>query len=325
LHFPDWVFILTAISLFDNPDSDAMISYRFQIAAPPKFNFWRTVYSHGWCALPPFSIQKEHRTFSRIVCLEDDILVECVMRDAGNKIGVLARSESPLTGDQEARIKQQLKSCLRLDEEMSEFYAEAQRIPRLRWIPKAGAGRMLRSPTVFEDVVKMICTTNCSWALTEVMVQNMTTQLGKSFENGKYSFPTPEAIAGKSDAFLRKNIRSGYRSPYLLELAENVSSGRLDLESWRSSPVPTQDLFKIARSVKGMGDYAAGNILKLLGRYDYLGLDSWVRRQYYDLHTKGRKVKDATIEKHYAHFGKYRGLFFWLEMTRHWYKHKFPF
>jgi 3-methyladenine DNA glycosylase/8-oxoguanine DNA glycosylase len=302
-----------------------MISHRLQFSVPRGFNFWRTVHSHGWCDLPPFSIQKEAGTFSRILSLEDTFLAECIMRDAGNKIIVLTRSQFPLTRDQKVLIKHQLKVCLRLDEEMSEFYAEAQRSPRFRWIPKAGAGRMLRAPTVFEDVVKMICTTNCSWSLTEVMVQNLTTKLGRSFEEGKYSFPTPEAIAGKSDAFLRKNIKSGYRSPYLLELAENVASGRLDLESWRSSPAPTTDLFKTVKSVKGMGDYAAGNILKLLGRYDYLGLDSWVRSRFYDLHTKGRKVKDTTIEKHYAPLGTFRGLFFWLEMTRHWYQHKFPF
>ena len=302
-----------------------MTSHRLQFSVPPGFNFWRTVHSHGWCVLPPFSIQKKAETFSRILSLEDGVQAECVMRDAGNKITVLARSGSALTGDQKASIKHQLKACLRLDEEMSEFYAEAQRSSRYRWIPKAGVGRMLRSPTVFEDVVKMICTTNCSWSLTEVMVLNLTMHLGKSFDNGKYSFPTAETIAGKSDAFLRKNIRSGYRSPYLLELAENVASGRLDLESWRSSPVSTEDLFKTVKSVKGMGDYAAGNILKLLGRYDYLGLDSWVRGKFYELHTKGRKVKDSTIEKHYAPFGKFRGLFFWLEMTHHWYKYKFPF
>jgi 3-methyladenine DNA glycosylase/8-oxoguanine DNA glycosylase len=302
-----------------------MISHRLQFSVPSGFDFWRTVYSHGWCALPPFSIRKERGTFSRIVSLGNETLVECIMRDAGDKIAVLVRSGSALAGDQKSRIKHQLKACLRLDEAMSKFYAEAQRSPRFRWIPKAGAGRMLRSPTVFEDVVKMICTTNCSWSLTEAMVLNFTVQLGKSFEDGKFSFPTPDAIAGKSDAFLRKHIRSGYRSPYLLELAENVASGRLDLESWRSSSLPTEDLFKTVRSVKGMGDYAAGNILKLLGRYDYLGLDSWVRSRFYELHANGRKVKDSTIEKHYAPFGKYRGLFFWLEMTRHWYKHKFPF
>jgi 3-methyladenine DNA glycosylase/8-oxoguanine DNA glycosylase len=298
---------------------------RLQFVVPSGFNFWCTIYSHGWCALPPFSIQKESRTFSRIVSLDDETLVECVMKDSGNKITVLVRGESALTPNHKLQIRHQLKSCLRLDEEMSAFYAEAQRSPRFRWVPKAGAGRMLRSPTVFEDVVKMICTTNCSWSLTEAMVLNLTMQLGKRFEDGKYAFPTPETIAGKTDAFLRKRIRSGYRSPYLLELSEHVASGRLDLEAWRLSPLPTEELFKTVRSVKGMGDYAAGNILKLLGRYDYLGLDSWVRSKFYELHTRGRKVKDSTIEKHYAPFGKYRGLFFWLEMTRHWYKNKFPF
>jgi N-glycosylase/DNA lyase len=302
-----------------------VITDSFQFAVPERFNFWRTVYSHGWSALHPFSIRKESGTFSRIVSLEDGALVECILRDARDTIIVRTRSEIALTVDQKQRIKRQLKSCMRLDEDLSEFYLEAERSPRFRWIPKAGAGRMLRAPTVFEDVVKMICTTNCSWSLTEVMVQNLTTRLGKHFEDGRYSFPTPEAIAGKSDAFLRKYIRAGYRSPYLLELSENVASGKLDLECWRSSTVPTPELFETARSVKGMGEYAAGNILRLLGRYDYLGLDSWVRGKFYEIHARGRKVKDATIERHYAPFGRYRGLLFWLEMTRHWYKHKFPF
>ena len=302
-----------------------MISSRFRLRGPPKFSFWRTVYSHGWCALPPFSIQKEEGSFSRIIQLADGALVECILRDTGNSIAVLTRSESGLEQGDTSAIKAQLRSCLRLGEDMSEFYETAQRLPGFRWIPKAGAGRMLRAPTVFEDVVKMICTTNCSWSLTEVMVGNLTTVLGGRFDEGKYSFPTPGTLAAKSDAFLRKNIRAGYRSPYLLELAENVAAGKLDLEAWRSSTLPTEDLFKEVKAIKGIGEYAAGNILKLLGRYDYLGLDSWVRSKFYELHAKGRKVKDSTIERHYASFGKWRGLFFWMEMTHDWYTRNFPF
>ncbi len=99
----------------------------------------------------------------------------------------------------------------------------------------------------------------------------------------------------------------------------------MDVEGWRSSTLTTDLLFEQVKTVKGMGDYAAGNILKLVGRYDYLGLDSWVRGKFYELHSRGRSVKDSTIEKHYASLGKWRGLFFWLEMTRYWYDHKFPF
>ena len=48
---------------------------------------------------------------------------------------------------------------------------------------------MLRSPTVFEDLVKMICTTNCSWALTEKMVTGLVENLGRETNDGRRSFP----------------------------------------------------------------------------------------------------------------------------------------
>jgi hypothetical protein len=44
----------------------------------------------------------------------------------------------------------------RLDEDLSGFY-ELVRDDELAWCTR-GAGRMLRAPTVFEDVVKTICT-----------------------------------------------------------------------------------------------------------------------------------------------------------------------
>lgn len=235
------------------------------------------------------------------------------------------QSRKKLARDRQDEVRQRLGDCLRLGEDLADFYRVAGRSPQYRWIRAAGAGRLLRAPTVFEDVVKMICTTNCNWSLTEVMVGNLTGFLGRQFAGRVKNFPTAEALSAVSETFLRKNIRAGYRSPYLLELAERVAGGRLDLESWRSSSLPSGDLFQEVRSVKGIGDYAAGNILKLLGRYDYLGLDSWVRAKYFELHRKGRRVSDRTIERHYAPFGRWRGLFFWLEMTRAWYDHKFPF
>jgi len=302
-----------------------MLTGRMELETPPSFNFWRTVYSHGWCSLPPFLVNKEEASLSRLLELNDGSLVLCVLKERKGKVSVALSSSASLSSDQKAEIRTLLSQCLRLNEDFSEFYREAARHPGARWIPKAGAGRLLRSPTVFEDVVKMICTTNCSWSLTETMVDNLTTLLGKNFGDRYFAFPSPESIAGTTEAFLRKSVRAGYRSPYLPEFAVAVSEGKLDVEGWRSSPLTTDQLFEHVKTVKGMGDYAAGNILKLLGRYDYLGLDSWVRGKFYEVHSRGRTVKDATIEKHYASLGKWRGLFFWLEMTRHWYDHKFPF
>jgi N-glycosylase/DNA lyase len=177
---------------------------------------------------------------------------------------------------------------------------------------------------VFEDTVKMLCTTNCSWALTVSMVTRIVEEFGRRGADGACAFPAPEAMAASTESVLRRRCRTGYRAPYLLQFARRAASGNLDCERWRTSTLGTDDLEREIRSVRGIGPYAAGNLLKLLGRYDRLGLDSWVRSRYYALHTRGRRVPDRRIESHYAPFGEWRGLLFWLEMTRHWHEGKFP-
>lgn len=217
----------------------------------------------------------------------------------------------------------QIRTCLRMEEDFREFHREARRHPRYRWIAACGAGRLLRSPSMFEDALKMICTTNCTWTLTTLMVSNLVASTGTRHGETGTTFPSPAAVAGMTESFLRKHVKSGYRSPYILALADRVASGTLDIESWRSSELQTPALFDEMKTVKGIGPYAAGNLLKLAGRYDYLGLDSWVRSKYFELHRSGRRVKDSTIERDYGEFGRWRGLFFWLEMTRDWHDDKF--
>lgn len=296
------------------------------LSVPAGFHFWHTVYSHGWCVLPPFKVQAEHSSLERLLTLSDGALVQCSVCESGKRtLSITVKSSSRLKEIEKREIQTAIRECLRLNEDFSLFYREVRRYPRYRWIVRSGSGRMLRAPSVFEDVVKMICTTNCSWALTETMIGNIVGELGKKFNGSASGFPAADVLAGITETFLRKKIRAGYRAPFLLEFAGKVADGRLDVERWRSSELPTDELFKQLRTIKGVGEYAAGNLLKLLGRYDYLGLDSWVRGRYYELYHKGRRVSDATIEKRYAPYGIWRGLIFWLEMTKHWLNQKAPF
>jgi 3-methyladenine DNA glycosylase/8-oxoguanine DNA glycosylase len=293
---------------------------------PHNFNFWQTVYSHGWCALPPFRVDSGERSLERLLVLSGGDLVQCSVRKDGKKsLSVTTQSPRQLTEIERREIVFQLRDCLRLNEDLSHFYRDVRRHPKYRWIVLKGIGRMLRAPSVFEDVVKMICTTNCSWALTETIIGNMVGELGRNFNGSINSFPTADVLAGVTETFLRKTIRAGYRAPFLLKFAEKVAFGKLEVEAWRSAELPGDELYARLRSIKGVGDYAAGNLLKLLGRYDRLGLDSWVRGRYYELYHNGRRVSDAAIEKRYAQHGEWRGLIFWLEMTRHWLDQKAPF
>jgi N-glycosylase/DNA lyase len=293
------------------------------MSTPTSFNFWRTAYSHGWADLPPFSYDGDKEALTRLFTLSNNKLALATIISDKRKIAISTTTRSPLTSSDKREIVSQLQDCLRLNEDFSEFYRVARSHSEYRWIATSGAGRMLRAPSVFEDAVKMICTTNCSWSFTKIMITNLTQAFGIEFDGATFSFPTPEAIAGSTEKFLRKEIKTGYRSPSLLALAERIASGKLDVESWRTSSLPTEELFEKILEVRGIGPYAAGNIMKLVGRYDYLGLDSWVRHQFYRVHKKGRKVQDSTIEKQYAKYGKWRGLFFWLEMTRYWHDSKF--
>ena len=243
-------------------------------------------------------------------------------RGKGHRVAVTVTSPRPLGGGGRRSVERQLRGCLRMEEDLRPFHARARRLPGYRWIARSKSGRLLRAPTVFEDVVKMICTTNCTWALTRIMVANLLREFGAA-HGAHHAFPSPAAIAGSTEAHLRKHCTTGYRSPYILELSRRVASSSLDIESWRDPDIPESVLHEKMLSVKGVGVYAAGNLLRLTGHYGRLGLDSWVRQRFAELHHHGRRVSDRTIERHYREYGDWRGLFFWLEMTRYWHDEKF--
>lgn len=301
----------------------SLATYRLDLLTPPDFNFWRTAYSHGWCDLPPFNHNVEERTLDRILRLSDELIIACRLRGSSRHVHLRISSPRHLTEQSRREIRTQIRSCLRLDEDISAFHTAARRYHHFRWVARAGAGRLLRAPTVFEDIVKMICTTNCSWALTKTMVINISREFGDPCAAGGWAFPLPDQLAGSTEQVLRQRCKTGYRAPFLLGFAELVASGKLPVETWRRSSLSTPELYKSVCSVKGVGPYAAGNIVRLLGRYDYLALDSWVRKKFAELHTRGRKVKDSTIERAFARYGEWRGLFFWLEMTHEWHHEKF--
>lgn len=279
------------------------------IDVPADFNFRSTVYSHGWCELAPFDLDVENWRLSYVFSDENVGAVPAVIFEEKSKIRIDLANEVFDTG----KIVRDVRHLLRLDDNLEGFYRIIDGHERLRWIGRRRAGRMLRSPTVFEDLVKTICTTNCSWALTKIMVGNLVEKLGAD-----RAFPTAAAMAAMPEDFYRNEIRAGYRSPYFIELAEAVASGKLDPEQWLTSDLPTAELKKEMKRVKGVGDYAAENLLKLVGRYDGLALDSWLRSQFYKNHNGEKKCDDKKIEKHYKKFGEWRALVIWCDMTEKW-------
>ena len=280
------------------------------------FNFRRTVRSHGWYALQPFELDRQNWKLVRVLDRGEAAPLTVEISSRNREISI---SPSRKVGQKAAaEIARDVRHMFRLDDDLREFYQVVEADPDFAWIAREGAGRLLRSPTVFEDLVKMICTTNCSWALTEKMVSGLVNKLGRESADGRKSFPDAAAMAQKPEKFFRDQIRSGYRAPYLVELAKRVASGSLNVEAWLTSELPLNELLKEMKSVKGVGTYAAENLLKLIGRYDGLALDSWTRAEFARLRNNGRVATDKKIFRFYSRFNSWRGLALWCDMTRDW-------
>ena len=287
-----------------------------KILTPRNFSFQRTIISHGWCELLPFEIERDKWRLTRVIDLGKKPPVSIIM--TATKRFVRVTTTRPLGKADTKEVVRATGHILRLDDDMEHFYRATSADPGFEWIARQGAGRMLRSPTVFEDLVKMICTTNCSWALTEKMVTGLVRNLGRESDDGRRTFPTAEAMALMPVKFYVNEVRAGYRAPYLKELADRVASKELDVGEWLTSALPTADLVKQIKNVKGAGDYAAENLLKLLGRYDGLALDSWTRAKFFQVRNNGRKASDKKIARFYSRFKEWRGLALWCDMTRDW-------
>jgi N-glycosylase/DNA lyase len=289
---------------------------KLTIKTSRDFNFHRTVLSHGWCELLPFELDRKKWKLVRV--LDHGQARPVTVEISARQNGLTINTSRAVGKRSSENIVRDVRHMFRLDDDLSEFYRAMSLESDFEWIAKEGAGRLLRSPTVFEDLVKTICTTNCSWALTEKMVTALVNELGQGSDDGRKSFPTPEAMAAQSGDFFRERVRAGYRAPYLKELAGRVASGELDVESWLTKDAPLNDLMKEMKSVKGVGNYAAENLLKLIGRYDGLALDSWTRAQFARARNNGRAASDKKILRFYSRFNSWRGLALWCDMTRHW-------
>jgi N-glycosylase/DNA lyase len=291
---------------------------------PSDYRLWSLVVSHGWSVLPPFQIDRNRRVLSFAAILADGTPAVFAARQRRRVVTVGVSPSGALSSHHRADLRRIATAVLRFDEDLTQLHRECRRHPSFRWVPRYGAGRILRAASAYEDAVKMILTTNCSWSLTEAMVGRLVESLGTAVGDRK-AFPTPYAMAAKPESFFRNEIKAGYRSPFLVELARRCASGDLDLEQLRRGSMTHEEMEALLRDIKGIGPYAADNLLRLHGVYHRFAHDSWITRVYAERYHRGRRVGDRTIEQRYRAFGPFRGLMYWLDMTRPWYEREEDF
>lgn len=290
-----------------------LTAVRLTLRAPDDFSFRHAVCSHGFFVLAPNRWDRVRGVLRTVITLDDTTAVPIEAAEDGNE-RVRVTSPVRVSTDQRKRVGAAVARMLRLDERFAAFHARCLASATHRTAADLRFGRLLRSPTLFEDIVKVICTCNTAWRQTVAMVDHLVRHWGVPVEGSDArGFPTAERLASVRLADLKEKARVGYRAESLHRLAREVADGRLDLTAIERFAGPTGDLFHQLKRIHGVGDYAAGHLCMLLGRYDRLAVDTEAVRFLKDRHPR-RKWTPATIRDYYAAWHPFEFLAYWFEL-----------
>jgi 3-methyladenine DNA glycosylase/8-oxoguanine DNA glycosylase len=283
-----------------------------QLTLPARqpFRFHATIHSHGWYQLAPLQWDEAAGLLHRPERLVSGRIVLLTIGE--HPQGIAVQTAIQLTPAEVEEVTAKASWMFNLAADFEEFYILADQEPRLAHCRPQAHGRLLRSPTLFEDIVKTMATTNIQWSGTKRLVRRLVDALGEplSADETIRTFPTPAAIAATDEAALRA-LGWGYRSPYLLKLAQGLVAGTHELDPLRVSDLATPELRKALLKLPGIGPYAAATLLGLLGRHDYIGVDTEAVSQVSKAFYGGQPVGEKEINAVFDHWGKYKSLAYW--------------
>jgi 3-methyladenine DNA glycosylase/8-oxoguanine DNA glycosylase len=287
-----------------------MHTHHISIITPADFNFDFTVSSHGWERLEPFSLNREHQVLTRIERLPSQLSRLEITHD--DKINVMVHSENSLNPEDQGYVTEFIRRCFSFNWDMSRCYAKVSDDITYRFIKEERLGRLLLAPSMWENLVKTQFLTNTHARHTTAMAAKFCT-LGDTFGE-KHVFPTPEQVLAKSVDELEKQTGTGYRAKYIRSLAEAIASG-FDPESLWNPALSYEEIYEQIRALRGFGEYSASYVLKLLGRFERISMDTVMRRYFKEI-TGQKNATDDDINTYYERFGEYKGLIAWWEVSR---------
>ncbi len=305
---------------------------RLTIRVPADFVFARDACSYGYFLLAPNHWDPDSHTMTRIVDLEEGPARLAIRQPVSEASGGASRAsrrpgrslysqrraargralrvdcDRVLSRDEQSAVREQISRMFRLDEDEATIRGFHRLDPRWK---RAGRGRLFRSPTLFEDVIKTVTSCNVQWPSTVHMNARLCDVIGRGG-----AFPSAEKLARTRPSTLRGRCRVGYRDTRIVELSRMFARGKID-ETWLSDPgTPDDEVFEFLKTLPGIGPYASANIMQLLGRYSRLPLDTESVR-----HGKavlGFAGSDASImkrvHKHFEPFGEHAFRSYWFEM-----------
>jgi 3-methyladenine DNA glycosylase/8-oxoguanine DNA glycosylase len=291
-----------------------------RLSVKRPFSLFSTVVSHGWYQTLPFRWVAGDDALLRAEALRDGRVMLVRVEEATSArrnyrdLVITVKGDGARDPGVAGEMSRRVDVMLHASEDLSEFYALSATVPELEAARRLGAGRCMRAPTLWEDVVKTILSTNVTWRQAVTMI-NRLAELGDPCpaDPSLRSWPTAEQMMRAKEKFLRDTVRAGYRSPYIMELAKAQNSGTIDLDALDAAAkkMNEKQLFDALVALKGIGKSSAHFLMNLLGHYDHLPVDSatysYAKRELFN----GRRPTEKQIRRRFAHYGKWQSLAYW--------------
>lgn len=285
---------------------------KFTIPAPRDYFLKRDYCSYGYFLLTPNHWDPESSTVVRTLEMPGGaVTLRFTQSKRGEPIAVAP--DRRLTRPEIDAAKAAISRMLRLDEDHAHISGFHKIDPRWK---KSGRGRLMRSPTFFEDVIKTVTSCNVTWPSTVNMNTRLCQALGDRSLSGGFAFPTPERIARTRPTTLRARCGVGYRDQRIVDLAKMFVRGEIKPAWFEKAATPDADVREALLELPGIGPYAAHNIMQLLGRYAHLPLDTEsIRHAKSVLQMTGNdRSLMKQLHAHYAPFGAHAFRSYWLEL-----------
>ncbi len=139
----------------------------------------------------------------------------------------------------------------------------------------AGGIRILQQEP-FEALITFIISQNNNISRIKGIVERLCENFGEKLDDTHYAFVTPERLASLSPDDLSP-IRAGFRHRYIIDAAQKVYSGEIDLEKLRT--IDYADAQKELMKITGVGVKVADCVLLYgLHRLESFPLDVWMKR-----------------------------------------------
>ncbi|KAJ7967904.1 DNA glycosylase [Quillaja saponaria] len=314
--------------------------------AAETFRLDKAVCSHGLFMMAPNHWDPISKTLTRplrLSLVDDDyssfssagsVLVTISQPpEHPNLLNVRVHGTKSLSSLQQHALLAQVSRMLRLSETEERAVKEFQKMSNMfnygdNEDERNFSGRVFRSPTLFEDMVKCILLCNCQWSRTLSMAQSLC-ELKLEMHCHSSHFPVAKVVStvadspkSETDDFIpktpaEKESRRDIKDCKSSQTAEDciadscgVQLRHLEEVSNDSGLSSYNKLADQLKEIDGFGPFTCANVLMCMGYYNVIPTDTETIRHLAQFHAKKSTTRTVhrDVEKIYGNYAPYQFL-----------------